>query len=57
MMMMMIKKRIKRLTFKNDAPFRFCISKINNTFMDNAENLDIVMPMYTLLEYSDNYSK
>ena len=47
----------KKLTFKNNAPFRSCISKINNTFIDNAEDLDIVMPMYNLLEYSDNYSK
>ena len=49
-------KRNKKLTFKNNAPFRSCISKINNTFIDNAEDLDIVMPMYNLLEYSDNYS-
>ena len=46
----------KKLTFKNNAPFRSCISKINSTFIDNAEDLDIVMPMYNLLEYSDNYS-
>ena len=50
------KKRNKKLTFKNNALFRSCISKINNTFIDNAEDLDIVMPMYNLLEYSDNYS-
>ena len=42
----------KKLTFKNNAPFRSCISKINNTFIDNAEDFDIVMPMYNLLEYS-----
>ena len=42
------------LIFKNNAPFRSCISKINNTFIDNAEDLDIVMPMYSLLEYSNN---
>ena len=46
----------KKLIFKNNAPFRSCISKINNTFIDNAEDLDIVMPMYNLLEYSENYS-
>ena len=46
----------KKLVFKNNAPFRSCIWKINNTFIDNAEDLDIVMPMYNLLEYSDNYS-
>ena len=46
-----------KLTFKNNASFRSCISKINSTFIDNAEGLDIVMLMYNLLEYSDNYSK
>ena len=50
------KKEIKKLSFKNNALFRPCTSKINNTFLDNAEYLDIVMPMYNLLEYSDNYS-
>ena len=34
-----------------------CISKVNNTLIDNAQDLDIVMPMYNLLEYSKNYSK
>ena len=43
--------------FKNCAPFTSCISKINNTQIDNAEYIDIVMPMYNLIEYSDNYSK
>ena len=38
-------KRNKKLTFKNNAPFRSCTSKINNTFIDNAEELDIVMAM------------
>ena len=49
-------KRNKNLTFKNNVPFISCISKINNTFVDNAEDRDIVMPMYNLLEYNDNYS-
>ena len=40
---------------KNIAPFRSCISKINSTLIDNAEDLDIAMPMYNLLEYSQNY--
>ena len=44
------KKRKKELIFKNNDPFRSCISKINNTFIDNAEDLDIVMPMYNVLE-------
>ena len=34
-----------------------CISKINNTQIDNAEYIDTVIPMYNLIEYSDNYSK
>ena len=47
----------KKLISKNCAPFTNCISKINNTQIDNAEYIDIVMPMYNLIEYSDNYSK
>ena len=47
----------KKVIFKNCAPFTNCISKINNTEIDNAECIDIVMPMYNLIEYSDNYSK
>ena len=46
----------KKLVFENNAPFRLCISKINNTFIDNAEDHDIVIPMHNLLEYSENYS-
>ena len=51
----MIKKQMKKLTFKNNAPFGSCISKINNTFIDKAEDLGIVMPMHNLLKYRDNY--
>ena len=47
----------KKVIFKNCAPFTNCISKINNTQIDNAEYIDIVMPMYNLIEYNDNYSK
>ena len=47
----------KKLIFKNCAPFINCISKINNTDIDNAKYIDVVMPMYNLIEYSDNYSK
>ena len=46
----------KKLAFKNNGPFRSCISKINNTFIENVENFDNVIPMHILLEYSDNYS-
>ena len=42
--------------FENNAPFRSCITKINSTLRNNIEDLDIVMPMYNLLEYSQNYS-
>ena len=47
----------KGITFKNCAPFTKCISRINNTDIDNAKDIDIVMPMYNLIEYSDNYAK
>ena len=50
-------KGIRGVTFKNCAPFTRCISRINNTDLDNAKNVDIVMPMYNLIGYSDNYSK
>ena len=47
----------KKLAFKNNAPFISCISKINNTLIDNAEDLNIVIPMNNFIEYSKNYSK
>ena len=47
----------KKVIFKNCALFTNCISKIDNTQIDNAEYIDRVMPMYNLLEFSDNYSK
>ena len=50
-------ERDKGVTFKNYAPFIKCISRINNTEIDNAQDIDILMPMYKLIEYSDNYSK
>ena len=50
-------KKNRSLAFKNNAPFISCISKINGVLIDNAEDLDIVMPMYNFLEYSKNYSK
>ena len=45
------------LVLKNNAPFISCISKVNNKLIDNAEDLDIVLPMYNLIEYSKNYRK
>ena len=47
----------KKLVFKNNAPFINCISKINGVKIDNAEDLDVLMPMYNLLEDSKNYKK
>ena len=47
----------KKVIFKNCAPFTNYITKINDTQIDNAEYIDIVMPMCNLIEYSDNYSK
>ena len=46
----------KKVIFKNSAPFN-SISKINNTKVDNAKDIDIVMSMYNLIRCSDNYSK
>ena len=50
-------KEIIKVIFKNCGPLTNYISKINNIQIDNANNIDIVMPMYNLIEYSDNYSK
>ena len=47
----------KKVIFKNCAPFTNCISKINNTQIDNAEYIDLVMPLYNLIEYSDKLFK
>ena len=47
----------KKVIFKNCVPFTNCISKINNTQIDNAEYINIIMPMYNLVEYRDNYLK
>ena len=51
------KRRNENLVFKNNFPFRSCISKFTNTSIGNTENPNIVMPMYNLLEYNDNYSR
>ena len=50
-------KRSKAVTFKSNAPFINCISKINGLQIDNEEDLDALMPMYNLLQYSKNYKK
>ena len=46
-----------QVVFKNCPPFTNCISEINITQIDNAKGIDVVMPMYNLTEYSDNYLK
>ena len=50
-------RKNRSLAFKNNAPFISCISKINNVLIDNAEDLDVVMLIYNLIEYSKKYSK
>ena len=50
-------RKNRPLAFKNNAPFISCISKINNTLIDNAEDLDVAMPMYNLIKYGKNYRK
>ena len=50
-------KKNRPLILKNNAPFISCITKINNELIEDADDLDIVMPMYNLLEYSKNYRK
>ena len=47
----------KKVIFKNCTLFTDCIGKINNTQVDNTKDIDIVMAMYNLIEYSHNYSK
>ena len=50
-------KRNRPLILKNNAPFVSCITKINNELIEDAEDLDVLMPMYNLLEYSKNYKE
>ena len=45
-----------KVAFKNCAPFTRCVTHINDEQVETAENLDIIMPMYNFLEYSDNYA-
>ena len=50
-------ERDKGVAFKNCAPFTSCKSDINNVEIDYCKDIDIIMPMYNLVEYSDNYAK
>ena len=52
-----IVRRNRLLILKNNAPFVSCMTKINNEFIEDDDDLDIVMPMYNLIEYSKNYRK
>ena len=45
-----------KVAFKNWSPFKKCRTEINETFVDDAQHVNIAMPMYNLIEYSDNYS-
>ena len=47
----------KKVIFKNCIPFTSCKSRINNTQIDDFQYIDVVMPVYNLIEYSGNYSK
>ena len=49
-------KAQENVSFKNSTPFRSCISKINSTLIDNADDLDIAMLRQNLLEYTQHYS-
>ena len=50
-------ERSKGVAFKNFAPFTICITEINDTQIDNCKHIDIIMSMFNLIEYSDNYAK
>ena len=50
-------RKNRPLILKNNAPFISCITRINGDLIENADDLDIVMPMYNLLEYIKNYRK
>ena len=52
-----VNKRNRPVILKNNAPFVSCITRINGELIEDADNLDIVMSMYNLLEYSKNYRK
>ena len=52
-----IEPLVRNLILKNNASFVKCISKINNVLINNPKDLNIVMSMYNLIEYSKNYSE
>ena len=54
--MIIIGHNVTKVAFKNCAPITKCITKIDETEIDDAEDLDLVLPLNNLLEYSSNYS-
>ena len=52
-----VDERNKQVISKNCAPFTNCINEIDNTQIDNAKGINVLMPMYKLIKYSYNYSK
>ena len=50
-------ERNKDVSFKNCAPFTACKNNIDNVKVDNCQDIDVIMPMYNLIEYSDIYAK
>ena len=51
-------ERDKEVIFENRTPFTECISEVNNTQTDNTQkDIDVVMPRYNLIEYSNNFTK
>ena len=50
-------ERNNLIRFKNCVPFTSCINNINNTQVDNAKDLDVVMLLYNLIEYSNKYAE
>ena len=49
--------RNKKVIFKNCAPFNICIREMSNTQVDDVHDIDVLMRMYNLIEYSETYSK
>ena len=51
------KRKNRDFILKNNVPFTSCLSKINGTLIDNAEDLDVIIPIYNLIEYNKKYKK
>ena len=55
-MILIMNLQSTNVVFKNCAPFARCVTHINDEHVETVENLDVIMPMYNLIEYSDNYA-